>query len=59
MSIKLRNYMSKDKMHLTRKDVRKLLYEIFNVSKNEQKILDEKRKVDDNNQNKTTPERKV
>ena len=37
MGIKLRNYMDKDKMKLTRKDVKKSLYEILNISKDEQK----------------------
>lgn len=49
MSLKLRDHIDTNKMVLTRKEVRKLLYEIFNVSKNEQNILEEKRKTDNNN----------
>lgn len=37
MGIKLRDHMDKNKMKLTREEVRKLLCEILNISKNEQK----------------------
>ncbi len=49
MGIKLRDYMDKDKMELTREEVRELLYEIFNVSKDEQKILAEKLELENKN----------
>lgn len=48
MGIKLRDYMDKDKMELTREEIRELLYEIFNVSKDEQKILAEKLELENN-----------
>lgn len=49
MSLKLRDHIDKNKMTLTRKQIRNLLYEIFNISKNEQNRLEEKRKTDNSN----------
>ena len=49
MSLKLRDHMDKNKMTLTREEIRKLLYEIFNISKKEQSILEKKSKKDNSN----------
>lgn len=44
MGIKLRDYMTEDKMQMTREEVREFLYEILDIPQNKREELDAQRK---------------
>lgn len=45
MGVKLRDYVTEEKMKMTPEEVRAFLYSFFDVPKKEQQVLEKKRKL--------------